>query len=78
MIQERVLTVSTAGAEATVPAVLGRVVRRRWLYRVLPFLTLFGSGLIVMEADNAPIATAAGSCKGSGASAVNIPVTIQA
>ena len=43
---------STAGAEATLPAVRGRVVRSRWLYSVLTFLTVFGPGLIVMEADN--------------------------
>jgi Mn2+/Fe2+ NRAMP family transporter len=52
MIQERVLTVSTAGTEATLPPVRGRVVRSRWLCSVLTFLTVFGPGLIVMEADN--------------------------
>ncbi len=47
-----VLSISTAGTEATLPAVRGRVVRSRWLYRILTFLTVFGPGLIVMEADN--------------------------
>jgi hypothetical protein len=36
----------------TLPPVRGRVVRSRWLYSVLTFLTVFGPGLIVMEADN--------------------------
>jgi Mn2+/Fe2+ NRAMP family transporter len=52
MIPEKVLSISTAGAEATLPPVRGRVVRKRWLYSVLTFLTVFGPGLIVMEADN--------------------------
>jgi len=52
MTQQRVLTVSTAGAEATLPAVRGRVVRSRWLFSILTFLTVLGPGLIVMEADN--------------------------
>ena len=47
-----VLSISTAGAEATLPPVRGRVVRSRWLYNVLTFFTVFGPGLIVMEADN--------------------------
>jgi len=47
-----VLTISTAGAEATLPQVRGRVVRKKWLYSLLTFLTVFGPGLIVMEADN--------------------------
>src|SRR6202795_2527958 len=47
-----VLSISTAGVEATLPPVRGRVVRSRWLYSVLTFLTVFGPGLIVMEADN--------------------------
>jgi len=47
-----VLSISTAGAEAMLPAVRGRVVRKKWLYSVLTFLTVFGPGLIVMEADN--------------------------
>lgn len=47
-----VLIISTAGAEATLPEVRGRVVRKKWLYGVLTFLMVFGPGLIVMEADN--------------------------
>jgi len=47
-----VLSISTAGVEATPPPLRGRVVRSRWLYSVLTFLTVFGPGLIVMEADN--------------------------
>jgi len=47
-----VLSISTAGVEASLPPVHGRVVRSRWLYSVLTFLTVFGPGLIVMEADN--------------------------
>ncbi len=47
-----VLTISTAGVEATLPPVRGRVVRSRWVYSFLTFLTVFGPGLIVMEADN--------------------------
>ena len=47
-----VLSISTAGVEAALPPVHGRVVRSRWLYSVLTFLTVFGPGLIVMEADN--------------------------
>ena len=46
-----VRSISTAGVAATLP-VRGRVVRSRWLYSVLTFLTVFGPGLIVMEADN--------------------------
>jgi len=48
----QILAISTAGVEATLPLVRGRVVRNRWLYRLLTFLTVFGPGLIVMEADN--------------------------
>ena len=51
-MQEKVLTISTAGFEATQPQILGRVVRNKWLYRLLTFLVVFGPGLIVMEADN--------------------------
>jgi NRAMP (natural resistance-associated macrophage protein)-like metal ion transporter len=47
-----ILSISTAGAEATLPPVRGRVVRSRWLFGVLTFLTVVGPGLIVMEADN--------------------------
>jgi len=50
---DEVLSISTAGAaQATLPPVRGRVVRKKWLYSVLTFLTVFGPGLIVMEADN--------------------------
>ncbi len=51
MIHGNLLTVS-AGVEATPPPVRGRVVRSKWLYSILTFLTVFGPGLIVMEADN--------------------------
>ena len=51
-MQERAFAISTAGLEATQPAVRGRVVRSKWLYSVLTFLVVFGPGLIVMEADN--------------------------
>ncbi len=52
MMANEVFSISTAGVEATMPPVRGRVVRSRWLYSVLTFLTVFGPGLIVMEADN--------------------------
>src|SRR5579864_8322820 len=51
-MQEPVLSVSTAGLEATQAAIRGRVVRTKWLYSLLTFLAVFGPGLIVMEADN--------------------------
>ncbi len=51
-MQEISLSISTAIVEPTSPPVRGRVVRSRWLYSVLTFLTVFGPGLIVMEADN--------------------------
>jgi Mn2+/Fe2+ NRAMP family transporter len=51
-MSEEVLTITTAGTESTLLPVRGRVVRSRWLYSVLTFLTVFGPGLIVMEADN--------------------------
>ncbi|HEV3510554.1 MAG TPA: Nramp family divalent metal transporter [Candidatus Sulfotelmatobacter sp.] len=47
-----VLNITTAGAETTLPPVRGRVVSQKWLYSILTFLTVFGPGLIVMEADN--------------------------
>jgi len=50
-MQEKDLFVSIAGEAATQP-VRGRVVRSKWLYRVMTFLVVFGPGLIVMEADN--------------------------
>ena len=52
MTNNEVLTISTAGVEATLPPVRGRVVRSRWLYSLLTFLAVFGPGLIVMVADN--------------------------
>lgn len=52
MPNHEVLSISTAGVEATLPPDRGRVVRSRWLYSLLTFLTVFGPGLIVMEADN--------------------------
>ena len=52
MTNNEVLTISTAGVEATLPPARGRVVRSRWLYGALTFLAVFGPGLIVMEADN--------------------------
>lgn len=52
MPNDKVLAISTAGVEATLPPVRGRVVRSRWLYSLLTFLAVFGPGLIVMEADN--------------------------
>ena len=47
-----VLSISTAGVETTPAPLRGRVVRSRWLYSILTFLTVFGPGLIVMEAAN--------------------------
>jgi Mn2+/Fe2+ NRAMP family transporter len=46
------LSVTTAGAGANLPPIRGRVVQKKWLYSLLTFLTVFGPGLIVMEADN--------------------------
>src|SRR6202048_4580424 len=50
-MQETQFSISTGGAE-TRPSVRGRIVRSRWLYHFMTFLTVFGPGLIVMEADN--------------------------
>lgn len=50
-MQERVLLGSIPGEEVT-PPLRGRVVRSKWLYRLMTFLMVFGPGLIVMEADN--------------------------
>src|SRR4030081_3620837 len=50
-MQETQSSISTACVEAT-PSVRGRVVRSRWLYRLMTFLAVMGPGLIVMEADN--------------------------
>lgn len=51
-MSEELLTITTAGTEATLAPVRGRVVGSRWMYGILTFLTVFGPGLIVMEADN--------------------------
>ena len=50
-MQEEVLLDSKVSAEAQLP-LRGRVVRGKWLYRLMTFLVVFGPGLIVMEADN--------------------------
>src|SRR5579884_1864490 len=52
-MQEKVLSIATAGVDAT-PAtpVRGRVVKSRWARDLLTFLMVLGPGLIVMEADN--------------------------
>jgi hypothetical protein len=50
-MQEEVLLDSNVSAEAQLP-LRGRVVRSKWLYRLMTFLVVFGPGLIVMEADN--------------------------
>jgi Mn2+/Fe2+ NRAMP family transporter len=50
-MQEEVLLDSNLNAEAQLP-LRGRVVRSKWLYRLMTFLVVFGPGLIVMEADN--------------------------
>jgi hypothetical protein len=49
-MQEEVLLDSNVSAEAG-PPLRGRVVRGKWLYRLMTFLVVFGPGLIVMEAD---------------------------
>ena len=41
-----------ATPDVAIAAPRGRVVRQKWLRQVLTFLTVFGPGLIVMEADN--------------------------
>ena len=51
-MSDEVLTVSTAGNEATLPGVRGRVVRTKWMHSLLTFLAVLGPGLIVMVADN--------------------------
>jgi len=50
-MQEKVLTVSIAGEDVAQP-IRGRLVRNKWVYRILTFLVVSGPGLIVMEADN--------------------------
>jgi Mn2+/Fe2+ NRAMP family transporter len=49
-MQEKVFSIP-ASADRPQP-VRGRVVRSKWLYHLMTFLTVFGPGLIVMEADN--------------------------
>jgi Mn2+/Fe2+ NRAMP family transporter len=51
-MQEKVLSISTAGIDTTLPQVRGRVVKKKWLHHLLTFLMVSGPGLIVMEADN--------------------------
>jgi Mn2+/Fe2+ NRAMP family transporter len=51
-MKEEALTSYNADASLAEAAVRGRVVRRKWQYKVLTFLMVFGPGLIVMEADN--------------------------
>jgi len=51
-MQEKVLSISTAGIDTTLPPVRGRVVKSKWARNLLTFLMVFGPGLIVMEADN--------------------------
>lgn len=51
-MQSEVMAISTAGNQAEVARVRGRVVRSRWARNLLTFLMVFGPGLIVMEADN--------------------------
>jgi Mn2+/Fe2+ NRAMP family transporter len=48
---EDILTVPSVSTEAQAP-LRGRLVRNKWLYRIMTFLVVFGPGLIVMEADN--------------------------
>src|SRR6516225_6077096 len=51
-MQEKVMSISTAGLDAEVPMVRGLVVRSKWMHRLLTFLMVFGPGLIAMVADN--------------------------
>lgn len=51
-MQEKVLSISTAGIDTTLLPVRGRVVKSKWARNLLTFLMVFGPGLIVMEADN--------------------------
>jgi Mn2+/Fe2+ NRAMP family transporter len=53
-MQEKVLSISTAGIDTTLPQapVRGRVVKSKWGRDLLTFLMVFGPGLIVMVADN--------------------------
>ena len=51
-MQEKVMSISTAGADLEMPTVRGVVVRSKWMHRLLTFVMVLGPGLIVMEADN--------------------------
>ncbi len=51
-MQSDVTAISTAGGQAEVAMVRGKVVRSKWAHNLLTFLVVFGPGLIVMEADN--------------------------
>jgi len=53
-MQEKVLSISTAGIDTTLPQapVRGRVVKSKWARNLLTFLMVVGPGLIVMVADN--------------------------
>lgn len=46
------LAISTAGTDAEVTTVRGKVVRTKSAHNILTFLVVFGPGLIVMEANN--------------------------
>jgi Mn2+/Fe2+ NRAMP family transporter len=54
VVQEKVVSISTAGMEAALPQapVRGRVVKSKWARDLLTFLMVLGPGIIVMEADN--------------------------
>ncbi|MCP6755961.1 hypothetical protein NL533_30530, partial [Klebsiella pneumoniae] len=52
MTNQQVFPIPAAGSEEALTPIRGRVVQKRWLYSLLTFLTVFGPGLIVMEADN--------------------------
>ena len=52
MVEQKVVSVSIAGAVPGPAMVRGKVVRSKWAYSLLMFLMVFGPGLIVMEADN--------------------------
>ena len=51
-MQTKVMAISTAGTDAEVTLVRGKVVRSKWARNILTFLMVFGPGLIVMVADN--------------------------
>jgi len=49
---DKTLAMTTAGVDADVLPVRGRVVKSKWTRDLLTFLMVFGPGLIVMVADN--------------------------